>query len=341
MLISVIIPVYNVEPYLGKCLDSVCQQTYQDIEVLLVDDGSKDQSFQICKAYEEQYPFVKAYTKENGGVVSALQIGIDQAKGDFICFIDSDDFVASNYVEQLVAGLEPGVDMVCCEAMRYFDDSHQEKYEVNTLEEGIYDIQDELLSRMICDAGSYRKIIANARWSKLMRASLVKECQQYCSTEISYGEDQQLILGMIARCKKVHILKNYLYYYRYNLSSVVNTYKKGLWLKIKTLMKTIASIPNMEQVPNYKTQMNTQLILYANDCIKNELYYKKKEYQKNIKLILQDEDLKVALLDYSCEKMGNLDRKMLKPLKKRSLLGLKFVFLEYRLYCKLKNKQVL
>lgn len=341
MLISVIIPVYNVEPYLGKCLDSICQQTYQEIEVLLVDDGSKDQSFQICKAYEEQYPFVKAYTKENGGVVSALQIGIDQAKGDFICFIDSDDFVASNYVEQLVAGLEADVDMVCCEAMRYFDDSHQEKYEVNTLEEGIYDIQDELLSRMICDAGSYRKIIANARWSKLIRASLVKECQSYCSTEISYGEDQQLILGIIARCKKVHILKNYLYYYRYNISSVVNTYKKGLWLKIKTLMRTIASIPKMEQVPNYHIQMNTQLILYANDCIKNELYYKKKDYQKNIKMILQDEDLKMALTNYFCDKMGNFDRKMLKPLRKSSLLGLKFVFWEYRLYCKLKNKQVI
>lgn len=95
--LSIIIPIYNSEPYINKCLDSICAQIHEDWEILLIDDGSKDRSAQICKQYAEQYPNVKLISKSNGGVSSARNYGLDLAKGEFIFFLDSDDFVTKEF----------------------------------------------------------------------------------------------------------------------------------------------------------------------------------------------------------------------------------------------------
>ena len=91
--LSVIVPVYNAEKYLHKCVDSILSQTYRDFELLLVDDGSPDQCGRICDAYATQDPRVKVIHKPNGGVSEARNVGLDQAKGNYISFIDPDDWV--------------------------------------------------------------------------------------------------------------------------------------------------------------------------------------------------------------------------------------------------------
>lgn len=100
-LISVIVPCYKVEQYLPTCIDSILRQTYRHLEVLLVDDGSPDKSGEICDAYAKQDDRIKVIHKQNGGLSDARNVAIDQAKGEWITFIDSDDFVADNYVETL------------------------------------------------------------------------------------------------------------------------------------------------------------------------------------------------------------------------------------------------
>lgn len=100
-LVSVIVPVYNVEKYLSKCVESLIRQTYKKLEILLIDDGSTDSSGDICDNYQKEYEFIKVIHKRNGGLSSARNVGIDNATGEFICFVDSDDYVHSRFVEVL------------------------------------------------------------------------------------------------------------------------------------------------------------------------------------------------------------------------------------------------
>lgn len=101
-LVSVIVPVYNVEKYLDRCLNSILSQTYKNMEIILVDDGSKDSSSAICDKYGEQDNRIKVYHKENGGLSSARNFGIEKAKGDWLYFIDSDDWIDINTINTLI-----------------------------------------------------------------------------------------------------------------------------------------------------------------------------------------------------------------------------------------------
>ena len=100
--ISVIVPVYNTEKFLQRCIDSVLAQTYQDFELLLIDDGSKDSSDTICDEYAAQDTRVKVFHKENGGVSSARNVGLDNARGEWITFVDSDDYIEENYLQTFI-----------------------------------------------------------------------------------------------------------------------------------------------------------------------------------------------------------------------------------------------
>ena len=96
--ISVIVPVYNVEKYLCSCIDSILAQTFTDFELLLIDDGSRDKSGEICDEYANKDCRVKVFHKENGGVSSARNLGIDESKGEYLFFVDSDDIISSFYI---------------------------------------------------------------------------------------------------------------------------------------------------------------------------------------------------------------------------------------------------
>lgn len=113
-LVSVITPIYNVENYLNECIDSLLRQTYTNLEILLVNDGSTDNSLRICESYNDSR--IRIITKENGGLSSARNIALDQAKGVYILFVDSDDYVENNYVERLVVAIQSDkyADVVQC-----------------------------------------------------------------------------------------------------------------------------------------------------------------------------------------------------------------------------------
>ena len=100
-MISVIVPVYNVESCLGKCLDSILEQTYRDFELLLIDDGATDSSGDICERYAKTDERIKVFHKPNGGLSDARNYGIERASGDYLTFIDSDDYIIANYLEVL------------------------------------------------------------------------------------------------------------------------------------------------------------------------------------------------------------------------------------------------
>ena len=117
-MVSVIIPIYNVEKYLSECIESVINQTYSDLEIILVNDGSTDNCRDICERYKRKDSRIKLVHKNNGGLSSARNAGIDVANGDYYTFIDSDDYIMSDMIEQLVYAIQSAnADVsICCKA---------------------------------------------------------------------------------------------------------------------------------------------------------------------------------------------------------------------------------
>lgn len=112
-LISIIVPVYNVEGTLNRCIDSILNQTFSDWELFLIDDGCTDKSGKICDEYASKDGRIKVFHKENGGVSSARNVGLDNAKGEWITFCDSDDFVYSDWLKNYVDNISEGIDLIC------------------------------------------------------------------------------------------------------------------------------------------------------------------------------------------------------------------------------------
>lgn len=122
--ISVIVPVYNVEEYLKECIESLINQTFRDIEILLIDDGSTDKSGLICDLYSDKYDFIKVVHKSNGGLCSARNVGLSLAKGEYISFIDSDDYVENNFLDTLYNQCkQDSLDILFCNYVIFEDNS--------------------------------------------------------------------------------------------------------------------------------------------------------------------------------------------------------------------------
>ena len=120
--VTIIVPVYNVEKFIGKCIKSVLNQTYKNFELIIVNDGSPDNSLEICNYYNSLDDRIKIFTKENGGLSSARNYGIEKASGDYICFIDSDDYIEKDFIKNLLeTALKSDSDIVICNYNRVFE----------------------------------------------------------------------------------------------------------------------------------------------------------------------------------------------------------------------------
>ena len=158
-MISVIIPVYNVEPYLRKCLDSVVNQTYKDLEILIIDDGSTDGSGAVCDEYADADERIRVFHTENRGLSCARNLGLDEAKGEWIGFVDSDDWIEPDMYEVLIdRALETGADVVECGVYREYPDKA---------------IENRKKSFMFADVGAVHALLRgenfNTVWNKLWR----------------------------------------------------------------------------------------------------------------------------------------------------------------------------
>ncbi|MDE6851318.1 MAG: glycosyltransferase [Lachnospiraceae bacterium] len=129
-LISVIVPVYNVKNYLHRCIDSIINQTYSNLEIILIDDGSTDDSGQICDSYQDIDKRIRVFHKKNGGASSARNLGLDKARGEFIGFVDSDDYIRKDMYESLYSGMKDDVDIVCCGIVLLFPAKMRRKSEL-------------------------------------------------------------------------------------------------------------------------------------------------------------------------------------------------------------------
>lgn len=200
--ISVIIPVYNSEKYLHSCIDSVLAQTFTDIELLLINDGSTDKSGEICEEYLYKDSRVKVYHKENGGVSSTRNYGIDIASGDWICFVDSDDYVAADFLKSMIYISDADLIISSFEIVE-----NKEKWD-NFIEKRTYNKNEikDFLDRYIHTA------TLCAPWGKLFKKSLLRTLK--FNQNISFAEDTIFVLNYLCSVSKIQLIDNWGYHYR-------------------------------------------------------------------------------------------------------------------------------
>ena len=214
-LISIVIPVYNAEKYLEQCLNSIKDQTYKNFEVILVNDGSIDHSESICMDFVKVDTRFKYFTKVNGGASSARNFGLDHVTGDFITFIDADDWVDENHLEVLINNIKENNSDMAVSSIKKFDNvsnfefrvySNQEKYLLNynklNREEFLV-----ILPKLIHASNSYKIAV-----SKLFKKELVSDVR--FDESIIYGEDLEFFFKLYLNINSISYVDEVTYIYR-------------------------------------------------------------------------------------------------------------------------------
>lgn len=217
MLISIIVPVYNVAPYLDECLESICSQTYGNLEVILIDDGSTDESGEICDRWREKDPRVRVIHQQNAGVSSARNAGLDVCTGDLISFVDSDDWLDLRMFEKLLRCLrENEADAAMCGFVDYPHGAPVEK--------GLFQVPP-------CDFSGtvYQMMRRNgyftALWAKLFRRDLIYREGNPVRFDpaLSFGEDEVWLLEVLRRAGRTAFVPEALYTWRPREGSVTRS----------------------------------------------------------------------------------------------------------------------
>ncbi|OZV69880.1 glycosyltransferase family 2 protein [Winogradskyella aurantia] len=243
--ISVIVPIYRIENYLPKCIDSVLQQSFLDFELILVDDGSPDNCPKICDDYAKKDSRIKVIHKQNGGLLSARKAGLKKAQGKYISFVDGDDWVDKFYLDTLFKLAEANdSDLVITGHFREFDGKIET---IKPKTAGIYnekDLKTSIIPNAIYNGEFCAHGISTYVWNKLFKRALLFSILMDVPNDIVMGEDAAITYSYLAISKSLVVSKIPLYYYRQRHDSIVKSvenpkmeyYRLGLlmhFLKVK------------------------------------------------------------------------------------------------------------
>ncbi len=242
-MISIIVPVYNAEYYLKECIDSILKQTYSDFELLLIDDGSVDESADICDHYLQSDGRVRVLHKANGGSASARSIGIEMSNGEYIFCVDSDDWIDKDLLyswNKILLREKP--DIIISSYVRYEDENSIKKCR-SGFRDGVYEkkiIDSEIIPYMFCRNKDYSDGLAPSFGNKLIRSGLLKMAIEKIDNSISFGDDLVCTFPSITRSDKIVIDNSiYGYYYRYNNNSITQSGDIEYSRKLRRLIETL------------------------------------------------------------------------------------------------------
>lgn len=220
--VSIIVPVYGVEKYFDECIESLLHQTYTNIEVLIIDDGTKDNCGKKADDYAKKDFRVKVYHKENRGLSSARNIGLEVATGDYYCFVDSDDYVSETFVEKLInAAVTKGADMVFCNYYSHYKNKSLPSHRLSLITQESFFTPEKYLECLYVNSGVFSMV-----WNKIFRKDVFKNLRfadMIC-------EDAQILLSVIDNCKTIYYIPDVMYYYRRRRSGIMGEKKEGILL---------------------------------------------------------------------------------------------------------------
>ncbi|MCL2253113.1 MAG: glycosyltransferase family 2 protein [Lachnospiraceae bacterium] len=305
-LISIIVPIYNTELYLDRCLNSLHNQTYHNLEIILINDGSTDKSEDICKSYIDKNSRFIYFHQNNAGPMAACHHGISVSKGEYLCFVDSDDQVDINMISEMFNQLKLNTDeIVCCNMnMEYAYGTFAYRH---GLPSGVYEgIELQDIFRNI--VGNEEKYIFLSRAMKLISRNLIVNNLHYCDSNLKIGEDSAMILPALFDSKRIVIMKDaFFYHYYYNSGSLMHGYLPNFYQHVKKL-NAITNRIMTEKVVSHKysitaaeieKQCLSEHLFQIMLAVKNEVRGNQNgsEYRRNIKMICSAENTrKIAKL---------------------------------------------
>lgn len=306
-MISVIVPVYNVEKYLEQCVDSILQQTITDLEVILVDDGSTDKSALICDEYQVRDTRIKVLHKQNGGLMSAWKAGVQMSKGDYIGFVDSDDWIDSDmYMTLYQTAVKSSADIVLCGWIR--EGKNKREKEPMYIESGKYDrdsLEKNIFPKMLSFGKMLERYISPNRVTKLFKRELLEKNFKYFDEKVSIGEDLITSFSCILDAKSIYMLAEYFpYHYRLNESSIMEKADFQFYRKSLLMIQQFRRIVKEKNRKGFDVQLNNDLLSLAywgtERLVKSDAT--KKEKIKYIQSMLNDHDFRVALQNQTLSK---------------------------------------
>lgn len=225
-LVSVIIPIYKVEDYLPRCIDSVLVQTYSNLEIILVNDGSPDRCPQICQEYAKRDARIKVVNKENGGLSDARNAGMRVATGTFYYFLDSDDWIREQLIASCVQAMhESNADMVVFNFENV--DESGKTWASDTFLEGEYDLTSNKKRFSFFAKHFFEYHCGFEAWNRMYRASVIKkERLRFAPNKLVFAEDICFNIGFLCCAKNIKVIPDRLYYYLHRNSSIMGRRKE-------------------------------------------------------------------------------------------------------------------
>lgn len=257
-MISIIVPVYNTEKYLIECIDSILSQTYTDFEVLLVDDGSTDLSGKICDEYAQEDKRIRVFHKDNRGVSSARNVGLENAKGEWVCFVDSDDTIAEIFLETLLkAAVENNADSAMG-GFRYIDTD--KNVEIVSKENHIETAENNIMGFYACVAPDWQRYL----WNRLFRVDIINEHHLRFNEKIYYKEDGLFLIQFLCASNgRVGVSNKVIYNYRQNSNSAMGTLTASFNPKLLTNAKSHSLIIKTLKQHGYSDEVMARALAHA------------------------------------------------------------------------------
>lgn len=271
--ITVIVPVYNTEEYIRTCIDSILQQSYSNFEVLLIDDGSTDRSLEIIREYEHVDSRVKAYANCHVGLISTRKFGVEHATGDYICFVDSDDWIENNLLACAVRCIEENdVDVYAYNYNRVFGKDKLCATDTYIWGNGIYSKRDieNIYDKMIFDFERGKAGIFQSVCTKIIRKEILKQVLEQISPNITYGEDAAITFSIMFKINKISITDQAFYNYRLRKQSMCYSKDIDKFYEIaefETYLKGI--LEKYDYSYNLQKQLKMYVLTLLNIALKN------------------------------------------------------------------------
>ena len=312
--LSVIVPVYNAEDHLEKCLDSIINQTFKDLEIILVNDGSTDNSAKICDNYVKKDARIKVIHQQNSGVSAARNRGIDIAAGDYITFVDSDDWLEPQMYEKMceVSCLDVSVDIVMCD---FLNIKKSEKVEIpSNLREGFYNKK-----QIICElyptllvTEEFGRIPIVSVWSCFFKRSLLINDKTRFDASLMFSEDYLFMADSVIKANSFYYLKgNYLYNYLQYEESRSKRYEPIWWDNLVYLNKKLDKLLKYNKDYDFTRQIKLKLLHSAfytlNYIYKNENMIFSAKLQAT-SVIFNEPELQEVFINLNLEKQFKTQR---------------------------------
>ena len=320
--VSIVIPVYNSERYIKQCLDSIISQDFTNLDIIIVDDGSSDNSYKICEKYKNIDLRIRLYRQENKGVSAARNKGISEAVGEYIIFIDSDDYVDSKFVSRMVDNLlKESSDLVITNYKIFNTDTKEIEYNSNR--------KSELLSSLSFFSNywtNYHLGYVNAPWNKIYKMDIISEHNLTFPIDISMGEDGYFNVQYLHYCKTIYINNEYLYNFRIHSSQSTKKIFKNHFYMLNKIFDNLENELSKYKLLENKVYADIHYFEYFNE-LKLSFYYLFKDKSINL-------SNKITTLKYICK--DNRVNTMIKRIKGKTfkdklfLLFIKFVSLYRR-----------